>query len=56
MPIFVSADSATHRKAKRRSTMVVLELLIMGASLLGILATGMVIDHFVMSHRRSTPK
>ena len=36
--------------------MVVLELLIIGAMLLGNLATGMVIDHFVMLRRQSRPK
>ena len=36
--------------------MIVLEILIIGAMLLANLATGLVIDHFVMSHRRSTPK
>ena len=36
--------------------MVVLELLIMVAMLLGNLATGLVIDHFVMLQRQSRPK
>ena len=36
--------------------MVVLELLIIGAMLLANLATGLVIDHFVMIRRQSRPK